>query len=429
MADRAIILCPSSLVQNWVCELKKWLGDAIKPLPIADSGGNAKKKLLHFEDDYDVLIISYDQLKIHCKEICTMKKIGLLIADEGHRLKNAQIKTTIAAAMIPTPRKVILSGTPIQNDLKEFYSMVSFVNPRVFGNETKFRNVIEEPVLRGREPGASREDLDCGLRKMRLLTRKVSPFILRRTFQTNMQYLPPKTECTIFCVLTDLQRLLYEHLLTALKEDALLKNVSVNTPPKEPASKGKGKAKKGEKKQGGGGGGGRGKSPALSLLTTLKKLCNSPDLLIEMTIRKPDSLPDSVLNELQPHRPKKGGTQIVCHAEFSSKVSFTKTLLLKIFRESDDRVVIVSMYKQTLEVLASLCKQNNIKYLQLDGETSIKKRQTLVDRLNDPRGEETVMLLSSKAGGVGLNLIGANHLILFDGSWNPADDAQVFNSF
>ena len=83
------------------------------------------------------------------------------------------------------------------------------------------------------------------------------------------------------------------------------------------------------------------------------------------------------------------------------------------------------MYKQTLEVLASLCKQNNIKYLQLDGETSIKKRQSLVDRLNDPNGQETVMLLSSKAGGVGLNLIGANHLILFDGSWNPADDAQV----
>uniref|UniRef100_A0A7S4UQR3 Helicase C-terminal domain-containing protein n=1 Tax=Paramoeba aestuarina TaxID=180227 RepID=A0A7S4UQR3_9EUKA len=223
-----------------------------------------------------------------------------------------------------------------------------------------------------------------------------------------MQYLPPKTECTIFCVLTDMQRNLYELLLAALKEDVLLKNAQ------EGDSK---KTKKGEESK-------RGKSPALSLLTTLKKLCNSPDLLIEMTVRKPDSLPDSVITELKPYKSKKS-SEVVCHADFSSKVAFTRTLLLKIFKESDDRVVIVSMYKQTLEVLASLCKQNNIKYLQLDGETSIKKRQTLVDRLNDPRGEETVMLLSSKAGGVGLNLIGANHLILFDGSWNPADDAQA----
>ena len=93
--------------------------------------------------------------------------------------------------------------------------------------------------------------------------------------------------------------------------------------------------------------------------------------------------------------------------------------------ETQDRVVIVSMYKQTLEVIATLCTQNRISFVQLDGETSIKKRQTLVDRINDYKCPDRVMLLSSKAGGVGLNLIGANHLILFDGSWNPSDDAQV----
>jgi len=93
--------------------------------------------------------------------------------------------------------------------------------------------------------------------------------------------------------------------------------------------------------------------------------------------------------------------------------------------DTKDRVVIVSMYKQTLEVIAALCVQNDIKYVQLDGETTIKKRQVLVDRINDMKCPDRVMLLSSKAGGVGLNLIGANHLILFDGSWNPSDDAQA----
>ena len=394
VAEAALIICPSSLVQNWVCELKKWLGEAIRPVAIADSGGNPKRKLTLFEGDNDVLIISYDQLKIHCNEIYKMKTIGLLIADEGHRLKNAHIKTTQAAAAVPAKRRVILSGTPIQNDLKEFYSMVSFVNPHVFGNETKFRNVFEDPVLKSREPGSSKEEKKEGLARMRHLTRIVSQLILRRTFKTNMKYLPPKTECTLFCQLTDFQRELYESLLTETKEMVLQKNAES----------------------------GRGKSPALSLLTTLKKLCNSPDLLLEMTVRKPDSLPPGVFERLKKMKPKKN---IECHAEYSGKVSFTKTLLLKIFKESPDRVVIVSMYKQTLEVLAVLCRQNGIKYLQLDGETSIKKRQVLVDQLNDPNGQERVMLLSSKAGGVGLNLIGANHLILFDGSWNPADDAQV----
>jgi DNA repair and recombination protein RAD54 and RAD54-like protein len=399
VAQTALILCPSSLVQNWVCELQKWLGDRISPVPIADSG-NAKKKILHFEENHDVLIISYDQLKIHCDDICKIKSIGLLIADEGHRLKNAAIKTTQAAARIPTQRRIILSGTPIQNDLKEFYSMVSFVNPKIFENEEKFRKVFEEPVLKSREPDADQKAKEEGLARIKTLTEMISHFILRRTFHTNMQYLPPKTESTLFFKLTSVQVQLYEELLSALKDTALLSNVETK---------------------------GRGKSPALSLLTTLKKLCNSPDLLVEMSKKKSDCFPASVMQILSPLFVKGKGVQ--CNHESSSKITFLRNLLLKIINESPDRVVIVSMYKQTLEVIATVCNQCNIKFLQLDGGTTIKKRQTLVDRINDPKGAERVMLLSSKAGGVGLNLVGANHLVLFDGSWNPSDDAQVCSKF
>ena len=395
-ADTALIICPSSLVQNWDCELKKWLGESISIVAISDSKKTAIKKLNRFESGHDVLIISYDQLKIHYKDICKMKSIGLVIADEGHRLKNVNIKTTQAASQIPTKKRVILSGTPIQNDLKEFYSLVSFVNPQLFGSETKFKNVFEEPVLRSREPSASDVEKKEGLARMKNLIQIVSQFILRRTFKTNLKYLPSKTEYTLFFRLTEFQTALYEELLSSYSEQVIKQNAL---------------------------GCARGKSPALSLLSLLKKLCNSPDLLIELLDRRPDSLPTTVLDQL---RKTKYDKAIRCHATFSGKMTFTKILLQKVLSRSNDRVVIVSMYKQTLELLAALCLQHGISYLQLDGSTSINKRQELVDQLNDPKRGDRVMLLSSKAGGVGLNLIGANHLILFDGSWNPADDAQVF---
>jgi SNF2 family DNA or RNA helicase len=380
--------------------LKKWLNDDISATPISDSGGNPKKKLREFEEKTDVLVISYDQLKIHCDDICLIPGVELLIADEGHRLKNANIKTSQSAAKLPAQRRIILSGTPIQNDLKEFYAMVSFVNPKIFENEEKFRKVFEEPVLKSREPDADDKSREEGLARIVTLTEMISPFILRRTFHTNMQYLPPKRESTIFFKLTPMQIDIYEKLLIELKDSAM-QNVNV----------------------------GKGKSPALSLLTTLKKLCNSPVLLSEMAKKNSDCFPSNVLFALAPIQSKKEKEKdkiVNSHYECSSKITFVRNLLLSIMNDTQDRVVIVSMYKQTLEVIAALCVQNRISFVQLDGETSIKKRQTLVDRINDYKCPDRVMLLSSKAGGVGLNLIGANHLILFDGSWNPSDDAQVW---
>jgi len=94
--------------------------------------------------------------------------------------------------MMPTRRRIILSGTPIQNDLQEFYAMVSFVNPDILSSTTKFKNVFEAPILRSREPGAEREIKETGFARAVQLSQLVSPFILRRTSATNLKYLPPK---------------------------------------------------------------------------------------------------------------------------------------------------------------------------------------------------------------------------------------------
>ena len=106
------------------------------------------------EHTKDVLIISYDQLKLFINEIKKVRGIGLLICDEGHKLKNAKIKTSQVVNEVPSKRRIVLSGTPIQNDLQEFHSMVPFVNPGVLGTVDVFRRFFEEPILRSREPDA-----------------------------------------------------------------------------------------------------------------------------------------------------------------------------------------------------------------------------------------------------------------------------------
>ncbi len=116
----------------------------------------------------------------------------MVICDEGHRLKNNKIKTAQAIAQLSTPRRIILSGTPIQNDLEEFYAMVSFVNPVVFGSENMFKTVYAEPILNMREPDASDEIQRIGRLRCQNLARLTAQFILRRTSNVNKKYLPPK---------------------------------------------------------------------------------------------------------------------------------------------------------------------------------------------------------------------------------------------
>lgn len=121
IAKRAVIVCPSSLCGNWKNEFEKWLPGKVKIILIEESN-KAIAKIGAFEKEHDILVISYDQLKIHIETLKTVKSIGLVVCDEGHRLKNDKIKTSQAVAALPCKRRIILSGTPIQvTSLKLFY--------------------------------------------------------------------------------------------------------------------------------------------------------------------------------------------------------------------------------------------------------------------------------------------------------------------
>eukprot|EP01132_Coremiostelium_polycephalum_P006046 gene6046-7531_t len=385
VARKAIIVAPTSLVGNWCKEIKKWLGDGVNPVAIGKSTKTGRAKLGEFQfSGRDVLVISYDQLRIYCEDICKIPSIGLIICDEGHRLKNAEIKTTKAVSMIPTPRRVILSGTPIQNDLTEFYAMVNFVNPGVLKNGATFKNVYDTPILESRKPEASEDDKRLGKERSLELTRLTSQFILRRTAAINTKYLPPKTEYTVFCKLSDLQKTIYNHLIKSVK-------ISFAST-----------------------------SGALPLITTFKKLTNSPELIYLPDAEAPTEMSESILKLF----PKEWNPKVF-QPQYSGKLQFLDKLLSEIRNKTKDKVVIISNYTQTLGVLGIMCKQRGYPYYQLDGSTPGDKRQLLVDKFNEASDPSFIFLLSSKAGGVGLNIIGANHLVLFDSDWNPANDAQA----
>ena len=207
--EKAIIACPSSLVKNWANELRKWLGEN-RVRPYACDGKGTKEQTIKDMEQFvsakgrgvvnSVLIISYETLRIYTN-ILVKTDIGLLLCDEGkfyrdrgnpqsigHRLKNADSLTYQTLNSLQAKRRVILSGTPIQNDLTEYFSLLSFAIPTVLGSEGEFRKKFEIPILRGRDADATDKDRQASEEKLAELLTIANKFIIRRTAELLTKY-------------------------------------------------------------------------------------------------------------------------------------------------------------------------------------------------------------------------------------------------
>ncbi|KUL92479.1 hypothetical protein ZTR_02599 [Talaromyces verruculosus] len=394
--QKCVIACPSTLVRNWANELVKWLGpDAVTPFVI---DGKATKAELSSQLKQwaiasgrsivrPVLIVSYETLRLNVEDLRDTP-IGLLLCDEGHRLKNKESLTWKELNSLNVTRRVILSGTPIQNDLSEYFALVHFANPNLLGSQNEFRKKFEIPILRGRDAAASDEDRKKGDERLSELSAIVNKFIIRRTNDILSKYLPIKYEHVVFCNLSEFQTNLYNHFLSSPEIRSLLR--------------------------------GKGSQP-LKAIGLLKKLCNHPDLL-DLSRDLPGSeqyFPDDYVP------PDGRGRDRDIKSWYSGKMMVLDRMLAQIRQDTNDKIVLISNYTQTLDLFEKLCRSRAYGCLRLDGTMNVNKRQKLVDKFNDPNGEEFVFLLSSKAGGCGINLVGANRLVLFDPDWNPAADQQA----
>ena len=216
-ARRAIVVCPTSLVNNWAAEIKKWLGERILPLALAEvTRDEAIRDITAFltTSAYPVLIISYETFRIHAERFhAAPDACDLLICDEAHRLKNEATLTNQALGKLKCLRRVLLSGTPMQNDLDEFFAMVDFANPGILGEAAVFRRRFSGPILTGREPSATEKQRKAGEEAGVELSRIVNQFILRRTNTLLSKHLPPKLTQVVCVRMTDMQRNLYQAFL------------------------------------------------------------------------------------------------------------------------------------------------------------------------------------------------------------------------
>ena len=335
------------------------------------------------------LIISYETLRRNIVEL-QQTEIGLLLADEGHRLKNGDSLTFTALDSLNVKRRVILSGTPIQNDLSEYFSLLNFANPGLLGTRVEFRKNYELDILRGRDADATDDQVKLGEKKLNEMAKLVGPLIIRRTNDILSKYLPVKYEHVVFCKMMPIQHDIYKYFIMSPEIKKLLRGVG---------------------------------SQPLKAIGLLRKLCTHPDLL---------DLPtdiegcENVLPEDFVPKDSRSSRSREIKTWYSGKLSVLERMLARIRRDTNDKIVLISNFTQTLDIIERMCRVSNYGCLRLDGTQAIKKRQRLVDKFNDPENtSDFIFLLSSKAGGCGINLIGANRLILLDPDWNPAADQQA----
>ncbi|KAL8821974.1 MAG: hypothetical protein Q9223_000054 [Gallowayella weberi] len=383
---KALIVCPATLINNWRKEIRKWLSlDRIGVL-VAD----AKTRISHFTHgkSYSIIIVGYERLRTIQADLAKGQGVDIIVADEAHRLKTAKNKSLLAIKNFPTPMRIFLTGTPVQNDLSEFYMMVDSVNPGVLSTLRSFTRDIENPIARGRQPGASSEDIERGEECNTELARLTSPFILRRTADVLAKYLPAKTEHVLFCKPTQAQAAVYRHVLSS--------------PAFQVAAFG-------------------GSESSLQLITLLKKVCNSPSLLRGKI--DPNSAPEAAVDHAAlasiPAQLLRGNAG-------STKLRMLDQLLHVIRTTTAEKVVLVSNYTSTLDLLSNLLTSVGHQFARIDGSTPSNKRQEIIDDFNRTSAQQCfAFLLSAKTGGLGINLIGASRLVLFDVDWNPATDVQA----
>ncbi|KAK5964477.1 DNA repair and recombination protein RAD54B [Trichostrongylus colubriformis] len=356
---KCLLVVPSSLVNNWKCEFRKWFHMATTPIVAVKCVSDITSYACSVSS-YPYLIISYEMALRNVEKLAAIQ-FDILVCDEGHRLKNINGKLRQALDSLGIPRRLLLTGTPLQNDIEEFFSLLDFVRPTCFGTIADFKSQCNN------------EDGD--------LNTLISDCLLRRTGEINNSHLPIKNDYVLFCAPSAVQRA----VLAAICDHM-------------------------------------GGEP-LALINMMRKVANHPAILFKKLFESTNENVRRDYSFLLSAFPQNYGSRTVSLADSGKLSAFVE--MMACFRQMGECVVVVSNFTKTLDMLASLCSSLGLCVMRLDGQTPTADRQALVTQFNSERNSENVFLLSTKAGGVGLNLIGASRLILFDSDWNPASDLQA----
>jgi len=343
---KSMVIMPKSLIYNWENEIKKF---APKLKVGVYYGINRDFSSLK---KVDVILTTYGTIRNDIENLLE-NKFDLLILDESQNIKNINSQTTKAVLLLNAKKRVALSGTPIENNLLELYSLFRFLNPEMFGSVQRFTNSYILPIQKYSDTSTIEE-----------LKKKIYPFLLRRVKKEVLEDLPDKIEKLVYVDMNDEHRRFYEER-RKYYYSLLEKNTSSQ--------------------------GNFDKFFVLQAINELRHIVSSPELESKKIISsKKEVLIENVVEAI----------------------------------ENNHKVLVFVNYLSSIESICDSLKENKIKYLKMTGQT--KDRQTLVDKFqNDSRYKVFVMTL--KTGGVGLNLVSADTIFIYDPWWNTTVENQAID--
>ncbi|KKA29502.1 hypothetical protein TD95_001584 [Thielaviopsis punctulata] len=360
-----LILTPKSTLDNWKREFGKWTPEV--NVLVLQGSKEERQNLINgrlAEEDFDVCIASYE---IVLREKAHLRKFawGYIIIDEAHRIKNEESSLAQVVRLFNSRNRLLITGTPLQNNLHELWALLNFLLPDVFGDSEAF-----DQWFKGED-----RDQDAVVKQ---LHRVLQPFLLRRVKADVEKSLLPKKELNVYIGMSEMQVKWYQKILE--------KDIdAVN----------------------GAGGKRESKTRLLNIVMQLRKCCNHP-YLFEGAEPGPPYTTDE-------HLVENSGKMVVLDK------------LLERMRKQDSRVLIFSQMSRQLDILEDYCVFRGYKYCRIDGGTAHEDRIAAIDEYNKPGSEKFIFLLTTRAGGLGINLTTADIVVLYDSDWNPQADLQAMD--
>lgn len=429
----SLVVCPPTLVGHWAFEISKFLPnktlESIQFVGSPAERGGLRDAVRQGGDC--VVITSYDTLR---NEIAFLGEFNwnYCVLDEGHVIKNGKSKTTQAVKTVKANHRLLLSGTPIQNNALELWSLFDFLMPGFLGTEKSFNQVYSKPILASRNAKCTSRESEAGVLALEALHRQVLPFMLRRTKTEVLSDLPPKIIQDFMCDLSPLQQRLYNDFAAKQKAGQMVTDAISSAT----HSEGSGGGGKGKKESAAGGDKGVA-THIFQALQYLRKLSNHPKLVLgpdhpEMAnVSKTLKAEGTTLDDISLAPKLLALRQILWDCGIGSED-------VKKEDESSDvadgssgrhRVLVFAQMKSMLDIIEhDLFRKAmpGVTYLRMDGSTPNARRFEMQQQFNgDPSLD--VLLLTTHVGGLGLNLTGADTVVFVEHDWNPMRDLQAMD--
>ncbi|TKY60449.1 CHROMATIN REMODELING 24 [Spatholobus suberectus] len=411
---RALVVAPKTLLPHWIKELSA-VGLSEKTREYFGTSTKLREyELQYILQDKGVLLTTYDIVRNNSKSLRGDNYFDdeenedgatwdYMILDEGHLIKNPSTQRAKSLLEIPSAHRIVISGTPLQNNLKELWALFNFCCPELLGDNKWFKGKFETPILRGNDKNASDREKRIGSSVAKELRDRIQPYFLRRLKSEVFSQdddkttakLSQKQEIIVWLRLTSVQRHLYEAFL---KSEIVLSAFD---------------------------------GSPLAALTILKKICDHPLLLTKRAAEDVLEGMDSMLKPEEANVAAKLAMHIADVADtdkfkdeqdVSCKISFIMSLLDNLIPEGHS-VLIFSQTRKMLNLIQECLLSKGYDFLRIDGTTKASDRLRIVNDFQEGVGAP-IFLLTSQVGGLGLTLTRADRVIVVDPAWNPSTDNQ-----